>query len=302
MAALQQNVRIGSHISRYAIVDRLGRGAMAEVFKARDETLQRDVAVKIIRTLDGSDREFRDLLANEARALSRVNHSHVAAIYDFFTESERDVIVMEYVPGLTLKDLLSGGPLAIGEVIRLGGQILSGLSAAHDAHIVHRDVKPANIKVTPAGGLKILDFGVAKILPGHPDLEETTYAATDTFLTGTIPYMAPEQLLNLGADERSDIFSVGAVLYEMATGRRAFPQRQTAQVIDAILHDDPPAPSTIAPAVPPSFERMVAMAMAKDPSKRYRTAAEFANALVAVRPAPRAVALRRPGEWVAWGR
>jgi serine/threonine protein kinase len=302
MAALQQNVRIGSHISRYAIVDRLGTGAMAEVFKARDETLRRDVAVKIIRMLDGSDREYRDLLANEARALSRVNHPHVAAIYDFFTESERDVIVMEYVPGRTLKDVLATGPLPIAEVIRLGRQILTGLSAAHEAHVVHRDIKPANIKVTPAGGLKILDFGVARMLPVHPDLEETTYAATDTFLTGTIPYMAPEQLLNLGADERSDMFSVGAVLYEMATGRRAFPQRQTAQVMDAILHADPPAPSTIAPAVPRSFERALALAMSKDPAKRYRTAAQFSDALGAVRTTPRVGALSRVGEWVAWGR
>jgi serine/threonine protein kinase len=277
---------IGTTVSRYAIVDLIGSGGMGRVYRAHDGRLQRHVAIKVCNRPQGSQSDGEPQLEAEARALSRLSDPHIAAIYDFLSESERDFIVMELVAGVTLKELLVGGPLPFPEVVRLGKQMLQGLAAAHQAQLVHRDIKPANLKVTPTGELKILDFGVAQLLPtasGKTDARLlTTRSHTEFGLAGTIPYMSPEQLCGELADERSDIFSAGAVLYEMATGRQAFPQTRMAPLVDAILHQQPEAPSVVNREVPAGFDRVVARAMEKKPARRYQRASELEAALDAL--------------------
>lgn len=274
---------IGTTVSRYAIVDLIGSGGMGRVYRARDGRLQRHVAIKVCNRQRESQADGELQLEAEARALSRLSHPHIAAIYDFLSESERDCIVMEFVAGATLKELLVNGPLPFPKALRLGKQMMRGLAAAHHAQLVHRDIKPANLKVTPTGELKILDFGLAQSLPpasGNRDTQELTTRGHNEFdIVGTMPYMSPEQLRGEPADERSDIFSAGAVLYEMATGLQPFPQTGMASLVDAILHQQPINPSMVNPEVPAAFDRVVRRAMEKRPSRRYQRASELEAAL-----------------------
>jgi serine/threonine protein kinase len=283
MDASYDNDLAGTSVSRYTIVDLIGAGGMGRVYRARDERLQRHVAIKVRIRQAGSDpHQDRELMA-EARALSRLCHPHIATIHDFLTESERDFIVMEFVPGATLKEMLASGPLPFADVLRLGRQMVQGLVAAHAAQLIHRDIKPANLKVTSAGELKILDFGLAQLKPGAAakdaarDLSTRSPSAFGPI--GTMPYMAPEQLRGERADERSDIFSAGAVLYEMATGQQAFPQANMPLLVDAILHQDPVAPSIVNSRVRPAFDGVVSKSMEKSPGRRYQTAGELEAAL-----------------------
>jgi serine/threonine-protein kinase len=286
---------VGRRVSHYAIVGLIGSGGMGRVYRARDERLCRDVAVKVLDAGGGSHDRRRSLIA-EARALSRLSHPHVAGVHDFLVESGRDFLIMEFVAGATVKEIVAGGPLPTEEVLRLGRQMADGLGAAHRARIVHRDIKPANLKVTTAGQLKILDFGLAKMMPNAPPVDVAT-AESSPNLAGTVPYMSPEQLRGDEVDERSDIFSVGAVLYEMATARPAFPQRQVAQLFDAILHEDPPPAWRVNPLVPPGLARVIARALEKLPSRRYQSAAELGDALT--RLVERPVAASFSAAWLA---
>ena len=269
----------GQQIAQYAIVSLIGAGGMGKVYRAHDRRLRRDVAIKIVGDERSADQAARQGLIGEARALSRLNHPHVATIYDFLTHGGRDYIVMEFVPGATLKELLAGGPLPITEVLRLGVQLVDGLAAAHAAKVIHRDIKPANLKVTSSGELKILDFGSAKLLPGVTVSDTFGDTPSGRQVVGTVPYMAPEQLRGERIDRRSDIFSVGAVLYEMAAGLPAFPFRQLGNLVEAILHDDPRQLSRLNPFVPRVLERVVMKAMEKDPVNRHQTATELAENL-----------------------
>lgn len=300
MEAVQERDLTGSRVSHYAIVDFIGEGGMGRVYRARDERLRRDVAVKVLNEGDGSGQHRPGELMAEARALSRLSHPHVAAIYDFVSDAGRDFLIMEFVPGATLKDVVAGGPLPLAEVLRLGKQMVWGLAAAHSARVVHRDIKPGNLKVTSRGDLKILDFGLARLMPGSVTNDVSTGTPSGFGPAGTVPYMSPEQLRCEGADERSDIFSAGVVLYEMAAGRPAFPQRQLAQLIDAILHQDPIPLSTVNPFVPLPLERIVTRAMEKQPSLRYQSAAELAEALERLSTPPSLEGRTgRPGSWLA---
>jgi eukaryotic-like serine/threonine-protein kinase len=274
-----ENDLAGTTVSRYAIVDLIGVGGMGQVYRARDERLQRNVAIKVRGRQADSQVDREPELVTEARALSRLSHPHIAAIYDFLTEAEREFIVMEFVPGATLKEILTAGPLPLAEVLRLGRQMMQGLAAAHAAQLVHRDIKPANLKITTSGELKILDFGLAQPIPLDASPDTSTRPQTEFGPAGTMPYMAPEQLCGRRADERSDIFSAGAVLYEMATGQPAFPQRTFGELVDAILHQHPKAPSELNDRVPVAFDRLVGRAMQKRPGRRYQTAIELDDAL-----------------------
>ena len=287
-AAKNERDLIGMTVSRYAIVDLIGSGGMGSVYRARDGRLQRHVAIKVCNRQQGAQADPEPRLEAEARALSRLSHPHIAAIYDLLSESKRDFIVMEYVAGATVRELLANGPLPFPEVLRLGKQMMQGLAAAHHAQLVHRDIKPSNLKVTTGGELKILDFGLAQLLPSTTETgrirELTTRTGIDsTFgLAGTAPYMSPEQLRGEHVDERSDIFSAGAVLYEMATGLQAFPQTRMPLLVDAILHEQPLGPSLLNPAVPAAFDDVVERAMEKCPSHRYQSSGELEAALNAL--------------------
>jgi serine/threonine protein kinase len=308
MSAADASNLCGTTVARYTIAELVGVGGMGEVYLAHDPQLQRHVAIKVRHHhRDPRVPDDGELLA-EARALSRLSHSHVAAIYDFVTDECRDYIVMEFVPGATLKELLTGGPLPFADVTRLGIQLMSGLAAAHTVRLVHCDIKPANLKVTAAGELKILDFGLAQLLPQNDGegraRELSTHSASAFGPIGTMPYMSPEQLRGEPRDERSDVFSAGAVLYEMATGQQAFAQLQIPLLVDAILHQQPVAPSILNPRVPMAFDGVVGKAMEKWPARRYQSARELHAALQSLSAMPPMTASasvgRRLSSWISW--
>ena len=282
------NHLVGTRLSHYCVCDPVGSGGMGTVYRARDERLQRDVAVKVLRP-GFTDGALRRAVLDEARILSRLNHPNIGAVYDVDSVGGHDFLVLEFVPGLTLDERLADGPLPACETKRLGAQMARGLAAAHAADVIHRDVKPANIRITPSGELKLLDFGVAKLLrdPRTPSPAPTERLAGPL---GTVPYMSPEQLRGEAVDARSDIFSAGAVLYQMVTGQPAFPQKQLACLVDAVLNLDPVRPRLLNPTIPRSLESVVLRALQKRPSCRFQTAIELAEALECQ---PAAVVARR---------
>ncbi|PYX11209.1 MAG: hypothetical protein DMG85_06360 [Acidobacteria bacterium] len=270
------DLAVGINLGHYRIAEKIGAGGMGEVYRAHDEHLARDVAIKVLPAGTLSDPSARRHFRNEALALSKLNHPGIATIYDFDTQDGVDFLVMEYIPGMTLSEKLAGRPLAEKEVLALGVQLAEALAAAHAGGVVHRDVKPGNLRVTGDGRLKVLDFGLAKLrLPVVPS------AATESIdqtlaMTGTLPYMAPEQLLGEEADARTDIHSAGAVLYEMATGQRPFGKLERAQLITAILRQAPVPPAQLNPQVPAELERLIGKCLEKDPENRYQSAKELA--------------------------
>jgi serine/threonine protein kinase len=290
----------GSTVGKYAILALIGTGGQGRVYRARDQRLQREVALKVLSPDRRRHPAERRGLMNEARALSRLNHPHVASVYDFLTHSGRDFIVMELVAGATLRDVLAGSPLPTPEVVRLGAQLARGVAAAHTANLVHHDIKPANIKITSSGQLKVLDFGLARMMP-RGAVDTASPSATDLAIVGTVPYMSPEQLRGDPPDHRSDIFSMGVVLYEMVAGWRAFPQRNLAELVEAVQFVTPPAPSRVNPLVPNALEAVIVQAMQKDARDRQQHALDIAEALDALTiTRRRAVPARAPAaEWTA---
>ncbi|HEY6946257.1 MAG TPA: serine/threonine-protein kinase, partial [Candidatus Acidoferrum sp.] len=265
---------IGQTLGHYRILDKVGAGGMGVVYLARDEQLERDVAVKVLPSGTLSDDAARKHFRKEATALAKLNHPHIETVYDFGTQDGIDFLVMEYVPGKTLADRLSTGALPEKEIIELGIQIASALQEAHDRGIVHRDLKPANIALTAKGYAKILDFGLAKLL--RPVEEGTTEVFSDSqAAAGTLPYMPPEQLKGERVDGRADIYTIGAVLYEMSTGRRAFREELASRLIDAILHQSVVTPRALNPRISPHLEAIILKCLDKDPDRRYQSAKEL---------------------------
>ncbi len=265
---------IGQTLGHYRILEKVGAGGMGVVYRARDEQLDRDVAVKVLPPGTLSDDTTRRHFRKEAMALARLNHPNIETVYEFGTQDGMDFLVMEYVPGKTLADRLTRGTLPEKEVVALGIQIAAGLEEAHERGIVHRDLKPANIAITAKGRAKILDFGLAKLL--RPVSEGTTEFFTDSqAAAGTLPYMPPEQLMGDLVDARADIYTIGAVLYEMATDRRAFPEELTSRLMDAILHQPPVTPRALNPRISTALETIILKCLDKDPDRRYQSAKEL---------------------------
>jgi tRNA A-37 threonylcarbamoyl transferase component Bud32 len=266
----------GHTISHYRIIEKLGGGGMGVVYRAHDEQLDRDVALKVLPAGTLSDEAARKQFRKEALALAKLNHPNIATVFEFGSQDGIDFLAMELIPGNPLSEKLKEGPLDGREIVRLAMQLADGLAAAHEQGVIHRDLKPANLFVTPDGRLKILDFGLAKLV--HPELagDVTQSIATDTnVVSGTVPYMSPEQLRGLPVDARSDIYAAGAVLYEMATAQRPFPQKQSAELMGAILHQAPAAASAVNPNVSPGLENVIAKMLEKEPGQRYQSAREF---------------------------
>ena len=211
----------GRSIGRYRLVEEIGAGGMGVVFRARDEKLDRDVAIKLLKPGTLLDESARRRFRSEAAALSKLNHPNIQTILDFGSEAEGDYIAIEYIPGTSLDEMLTD-PLDEQTAINLGIQLARGLAAAHEVRILHRDLKPANIRVTPEGHLKILDFGLAKILRVDDQTADEGMSVTQG-VVGTVPYMSPEQLRGHPVDVRADIYAAGCVLYEMVTARRPHP-------------------------------------------------------------------------------
>lgn len=268
---------IGQTISHYKILEQIGAGGMGVVYRAHDDRLDRDVALKVLAPDLAGDQEFIARFRREARTLSKLNHPNVATVHDFDTEVDTSFIVMELIRGTSLVDKIRNGPLSERDLVRLALQLLDGLCAAHSEGIIHRDLKPGNLRETLDGRLKILDFGLARTL--DTDLEATTSVATTSGMVGTLPYMAPEQLRGETVDVRTDIYSVGVVLYELATASRPFPETFGPRLIDCILHENPPSARELNPRVSPEFEALIRKAMERDPDCRYPSAAQMRSAL-----------------------
>jgi eukaryotic-like serine/threonine-protein kinase len=271
-----QDLLVGQELSHYRVVEKIGAGGMGEVYCARDEHLARDVAIKVLPRGTLIDESARKHFHQEALILSQLNHPNVATIYDFDTQQGVDFLVMEYIPGITLSEQVAAGPMPEKEVLRWGVQLAEGLSAAHEHGVVHRDLKPGNLRLTSDGRLKILDFGLAKLRRPVTDSAATESFSETRTMAGTLPYMAPEQLLGEQIDARTDIHAAGYVLYEMATGRHAFAEVERSQLIGVILRRPPIPPTALNPKLSPELERIIGKCLEKDPESRYQSAKELA--------------------------
>jgi len=265
-------------LGRYQIRGVLGKGAMGLVYDGHDASLNRRVAIKTILTRDldeATARDYEKRFQREVRAVARLNHPHIVQVYDFGTEGELAYIVMEYIEGKELKDHLAAKePFDLGAIFRMMGELLDALEFAHQAGVIHRDVKPANVMLDAGRRVKLTDFGVARITEGESDEAEKTRAGA---VIGTPSYMSPEQIQGQPIDKRTDIFSAGVVFYQLLTGRKPFDGSGWA-LAKKIIQDDPMWPSLLE-AVPPVIDRIVARAMAKLPESRYQSAGKFAQAL-----------------------
>ena len=270
-------------IGHYRVLEKIGSGAMGEVFRARDERLGRDVALKLIRPASSNNSDHLRRFELEARAAAALNHPNIVAIYDVGFDEESPYIVCELLQGKTLRKRLAEGALPVVLVIDYSLQIVRGLIAAHDRRIVHRDLKPENLFVTSDGRVKILDFGVAKLQSAPEEsgrsVEDLTTVTKSGVVVGTVAYMSPEQLRAKAVDHRSDIFSVGAILYELLTGCRAFRGETEVDTITAVLLENPPEINLEQASVPLSFQQIVRHCLEKEPENRFQSARDLAFAL-----------------------
>ena len=278
--ALSPGRRFGS----YEILSPLGAGGMGEVYLAKDTQLHRNVAIKVLPEELGADGDRLRRFAHEARAASALNHPNIVTVYGVGESDSLSYIAIELVEGKTLAETMMQGPLPAKKILEIGAQIAEGLAAAHEAGIVHRDLKPANVMVTRNGLVKILDFGLAKTKgpSGPADSSVTTVVASPTLpgeVMGTAGYMSPEQARGEEVDYRSDQFSLGSVMYEMATGRRAFRGKTTIEILMAILNEEPEPLARLQPALPAPLRWTIERCLAKSPAERYQSTRDLAREL-----------------------
>lgn len=276
----------GNKLGPYEIIAPLGAGGMGEVYRARDPQLGRDVAIKVLPASWSRDPDRLRRFEQEARAAAALNHPNILAVYQMGIYEGAPYLVSELLEGSTLREQLLRGPLPIRKAVEYGIQTAHGLAAAHEKGIVHRDLKPENLFLTKDGRIKILDFGLAKLIqlphkaePGTPTLSEGTEPGA---VLGTIGYMSPEQVRGHAADDRADLFAFGAILYEMLTGKRAFRKPTSAETMSAILNEEPSAISQVVPGIPPALQRVVQRCLEKSPEQRFHSASDLAFALEAL--------------------
>jgi len=282
---------VGRVVSHYQFLEKLGAGGMGDIYKAHDARLNRFVAVKVLSTANAGDPERRRRFIQEAQAASGLNHPNIITVHDIVNEPEGDYMVMEFVSGKTLVDLIPKGGLRPPQALKYGVQMADALSVAHAAGIVHRDLKPGNVMVTDSGLVKVLDFGLAKLTDRGPasNMGDNTQTIADAPLTvegsiiGTVSYMSPEQAQGKKVDTRSDIFSFGVVFYEMLTGSRAFSGDSALSTLSAILRDEHKPMVEIAPDVPPQLELLITRCLRKNPDERWQSMKDVLAALGALK-------------------
>ena len=280
-------LKTGTRLGPYEILSSIGSGGMGEVYRARDARLGRDVAVKVLPAAVAADRDRVERFEREAKSVAALSHPNILAIHDFGSDQGRAYTVTELLEGETLRERLKDGPLPVLKAVAYGIQIANGLAAAHDKGIVHRDLKPENVMVLPDERLKILDFGLAKQVTGAPGGAALDAATMDGgteagVILGTVGYMSPEQVRGLAADARSDIFALGVLIYEMASGRRAFRADSPADTMSAILREEPPDLTRLVSQVPSALDRILKRCLEKRPESRFRSAHDLAIALEAI--------------------
>ncbi len=283
-------------LGHYRIVEKIGEGGMGQVFRAHDEHLDREVAIKLLPAGTLDDEDARRRFRKEALSLSKLNHPNIATVHDFDTQDDVDFLVTELVPGATLAERLHACALSVDEVIALGIELAQGLAAAHAEGVVHRDLKPENLKLTTDGRLKILDFGLAKLVHRDTDVTASQTFSDSRQVSGTLPYMAPEQLRAV-TDVRTDLYGAGAVLYELATGQRMFPDAEGPQLIDAIFHRAPKPPGEVNPNMPPALEVIILRALDKNPERRQQSAGELLAELQRLTRRGSAMSTAAAGPW-----
>jgi serine/threonine-protein kinase len=303
-------VAVGTHLGRYKILAPLGSGGMGEVYRAQDEALGRDVAIKVLPEDLAQNREALGRFEREAKALAALSHPHILTVHEFNTEQGLSFLVTELLQGETLRHRLARSALPWPKALEVGVAVAEGLAAAHSKGVVHRDLKPENIFLSADGGVKILDFGLARLEPQAAPPEPPSMASTQPATTepgtvmGTVPYMAPEQVVGLPVDPRTDIFAFGCVLYEMVTGKSPFLRPSTPEIRAAILGDDPAAVTDSGKKVPPELERVVEHCLEKKPEDRFQSARDLAFDLRAIHRGsgivPPAPPLPRRGRRAAW--
>jgi serine/threonine protein kinase len=291
----------GTKLGLYEIQFPLGAGGMGEVYRARDTRLERTVAIKILPQQLSNDPVRKQCFEREAKTISNLNHPHICVLHDVGSQDGMDCLVMECVEGETLAKRLEKGPMPLEQVLKFGGQIADALDKAHRSGVVHRDLKPGNVMLTSTGA-KLLDFGLAKPAMAPASIATLTAAVTQTTpvtqkgtILGTFQYMSPEQIEGKELDGRSDIFSLGAVLYEMQTGKRAFEGKSQLSVASAILEKEPAPISAVKPMTPPTLDHAVRRCLAKDPEERWQTARDLVLELRWVESASYTAPIAAPG-------
>lgn len=276
----------GTQLDGYEVLSLLGAGGMGEVYRARDSVLRREVAIKVLPSYISQDPDRLRRFEQEAQAAAALNHPNILAVYQFGAYQGAPYLVSELLEGGTLGELLQRGPIPVRKAINYGVQIAHGLAAAHDKGIVHRDLKPDNLFVTRDGRIKILDFGLAKLMQPKQKFDSSgptlTHGTDPGLVMGTAGYMSPEQVRGTSVDHRADIFAFGAILYEMLSGKRAFQRPTAAETMTAILNEEPPGISQIVQTTPPALQRVVHRCLEKNPEQRFQSAADLAFALEAL--------------------
>jgi len=292
---------VGRTVLHYRLIEKIGSGGMGEIYKAQDSRLNRFVAIKVLTAAKSGDADRRRRFIQEAQAASALNHPNIITIHDIIAEPDTDYLVMEFVAGMTLLDLIPSGGLRVPQVLRYSCQMADALSVAHDAGIIHRDFKPGNVMITSSGLVKVLDFGLAKLTDRSPASQFEAAATVSHMpltvegsIMGTVSYMSPEQAEGKRVDARSDIFSFGAVVYEMVTGFRAFRGDSSVSTLSAVLRDDVRPISETAPDVPWELEQIIGRCLYKSPDNRFQSMKEVEQALIVLRRQSDSGVLYRP--------